>query len=238
MNRAGKKNPVVPLLEAGGVQMRVMKLMVLAMAAASLVMAMPIVGLYSTGAGSTPGNTELNWVLDGEGTPYVTQTTGFPIGNGVWTPNTATSQWISPQANYNTNPLGADPGGNYTYSLSFTLGPGLNPATAWFDYGIAADDEIVSVYLNGTEIGGGGGGWAGGAMSYYTTGVGNGFQSGLNEIVVTVWNSDVTAGNPAGLQFDFVDSDVQAYNAIPEPATFALVGLALAALPLIRRKRG
>lgn len=209
--------------------MKIFKVLVVALAMASLAVAMPIVGLYSTGEGSTPGNQELNWVMNGDGTPYVTQTGVFPFG--TWVANDANSQWISAQSTYAA--LQSDAGGNYTFSLSFSLGAGDDPATAWMDYGIAADDTIVSVYLNSTEIGGGAPGYAGNAMSYYTANTG--FVAGLNEIVITILNSDAVEGNPVGVRFEAGDSDVQ--SAVPEPATFALVGLVLAALPLVRRRR-
>lgn len=215
--------------------MKLLKMMVLTLAVASLAAAMPIVGLYSTGM-NVSGGVDQSWQLAG-GTPYVTQTGQFPFP--AWVANDANSKWISPQASYvgQGGALLTDPLGTYTYTLTFDL-TGYNPSTAWFDFSLAADDSVTSVNLNSTSlIPGGIAAFAGGSMNgTYSTGVGNGFQAGLNTITVSVLNQGGLVGSPSGLRLEFEASDVQ-MNAIPEPATFALVGLALGVLPLLRRKR-
>lgn len=212
--------------------MRMFKLMVLALAVSVFATAMPIGTLYSTGM-NVSGGVDQSWQLVG-GTAYVTVDTGGQFPFNAWVANDANSKWISPQANY--APLGTDANGTYTFTTTFDL-TGYNPSTAWFDFSLAGDDSITSVTLNSTPlIPGGIPAYAGGAMNGVYT-ASTGFISGLNTITVQVLNQGGAAGNPTGFRMEIGESNAEALNPIPEPATFALVGLALAALPLVRRKR-
>ena len=214
--------------------MKLLKLMVLTLAVASLAAAMPIVGLYSTGM-NVSGGVDQSWQLAG-GNAYVTQDGQFPFP--AWVANDGNSQWISPQASYAGTPPGSDPNGTYTYTTTFDLS-GYDHTTAWFDFSVAGDDSITSVILNSTSlVPGGVPAFAGGVMNgSYSSGVGSAFLPGLNTITVQIVNQGNGDGNPSGFRLEVEGSDVQSLNAIPEPATFALVGLALAVLPLVRRKR-
>jgi hypothetical protein len=219
--------------------MKLFKLMVLTLAVASLAVAMPIVGLYSTGLTSdgttlgTVGGAEANWQVNGS-TAYITQNGQFPFQ--YWAANDSGSQWISPQANYVSggNNLADTPNGVFTYSLTFDL-TGYDPTSASFSYRVAGDDYISSIQLNGNSIPGSGIPPQYGSLGGVFT-VNSGFQAGLNTITVLVPNSSSETGNPSGFRLEVTESSVN-MNQVPEPATFALVGLALAAIPVLRRRR-
>jgi hypothetical protein len=230
-----------------------MKLVVLALAVASLAAAMPIVGLYGTGLSTTGtlvsgGIQEANWDISagpgGAATPYVTAANWwfspfaprFPLDGTAWAANTLTSQWISPQDAYGNNPVIPDAAGSYTYQTTFTIGGGLDPNSATFDYALAADNTVLDVLLNGQSIGGAGTGFA--SLSGIFTAAGAGlFQSGINTLQVVLNNEGGLDENPSGLQFQILSSDVQALGQVPEPGTYALVGMALLGLQVLRRRR-
>ena len=224
--------------------MKMLKLMVLALAVSALAAAMPIVGLYSTGLTSdgsavgTVGGAEANWLVNG-GTAYITQDGQYPFGPTEWVPNSTSvpgSQWISPQASYGAGSEAPTdtPGGTFTYTLSFDL-TGYDPGSASFSYRVAGDDYISSVTLNGNSIPGASIPPQYNALSGVFT-VNSGFVAGVNTSTVLVPNSASETGNPSGFRLEVTESNVE-LSQVPEPATFALVGLALAAIPVLRRRR-
>jgi len=211
--------------------MFLLRIWVVILVAASLVSAAPILGLVSTGMGAV-GSAEANWVLSG-GTAYITNDTVFPFP--IWAANSTDSKWISPRPSY-AGSL-ADPAGDYTYTLMFNL-TGFSPASAAFTYRLANDNSIVSVLLNGTSIPGAGPGFLTSLSGPLSVGPGSAaFVAGMNTLAVTINNGAGTLSNPTGMRFEVVTSNAVPVGQIPEPSTYALVGLALAALPLIRRKR-
>ncbi len=215
-------------------EVKALTFLALLLVACPVAEAMPIVGLYSTGINAA-GGVDQSWSLTG-GTAYVTQEGQFPVPTD-WPANDLASRWISPQSSYvgGGGGLLSDPlNASFTYTLSFDL-TGFNPESAWFSYKLAADDTISAVMLNGIPIAGvtlpSNGPFEFGPV--YT--VDAGFLAGVNSISVTVQNSNVGYGNPSGFRAEIIGSNVDP-EPIPEPATYALVGLALVALPLLRRK--
>jgi hypothetical protein len=189
--------------------------------------AVPIPGLVSTGLG-TSGTLESNWTLLA-GTAWITDQTSFPFP--PWLPNTSSSAWISPQRSYAG--LLSDPAGALTFTLLFNL-TGYIPSTATFTYRLAADNSISVVRLNGNSIGGGG---VAGFTSFslpFVVGPGSGaFAAGVNTLEVVLVNAPGATGNPTGLRFEVLSSNV---DAIPEPSFGGAVGLALVAAWYARRR--
>ena len=128
--------------------------------------------------------------------PTVTGTTAYPFP--PWNPDTATSEWISPQALY----LGflRDPAGTYTYRTTFDL-TGYDARTVSISGQAVADNAITAIRINGFDIN----------YSHATTtfafspfSIPNGhYLSGVNTLQFTVYNSNnLGGGNPSGLRVE------------------------------------
>ncbi len=228
--------------------------------------ASPIPGLYSTG-GSPAGTTDPNWTVWYSSTfvpppsapynPAYTTAQGSPSFSGLgypfyaWMPNTAQASWISPQPQYGWgSTVYGDPVGYHYFALQFYLGPGYYPSTGTFSFLIAADNEVHSVWMNNTQLLTGIPGLSYNAPSGPITigpGPGNGLQSGLNTLVVVVYNQPIPeypggpdpnfpgSWNPAGLWLAFTHSRIEE---IPEPATLLTCGLGLIAIGCWRFRKG
>src|SRR5260370_5388668 len=70
---------------------------------------------------------------------------GFPISQGAWLANTASSKWIAPLA----NTVGAA-GGDYTYELTFDL-TNFDPTTASITGNWASDNGGLDILINGVS---------------------------------------------------------------------------------------
>lgn len=198
-------------------------------------------GLFSTGVDSggvsLPGTTydgshnvtslsnEIHWTLTstpggyevggGSLTPRVlTSASGYPIP--PWLGDSAQSAWIAPTPIGNTtnNQLGS-----WTYNTSFNISglvSGLSIGGRW-----AVDNSSANILVNFNN-----------QNQFITTGdaftawhsfvLTSGFLEGTNNLEIIVTNS----GGPTGLRVE-----------IPEPATLALVGLALIGGFGVSRKR-
>jgi MYXO-CTERM domain-containing protein len=194
------------------------------------------------------------------GHPYTVATSGpynnpaWPFWNGVWTGNTASSQWIAPQAYYYGGyrvPSGpADPGGWYTFRLEFYLPDQLAVDTAQI-VGAWTADNLGGIYLNSVYQPDlytpppGGGPWGtsthscmdadGGCFqAMHAFDISSGFVVGVNYLDFRILNDSVNlTSNPAGFQVTMTGT----MESIPEPASAALGVTGLVLLALYRRRR-
>jgi hypothetical protein len=156
--------------------------------------------------------------------PKVTIDNPWYWGEWSWAPNTSTSQWIN-STGFALEDLQA---GYYSYETSFDLS-GLNPATAKIEGAWAADNE-GEIFLNGQSTG-----ITLPFESFSLNQLNNfsiiqGFQTGVNTLDFVVLNDSVGGllpYNPTGVQVQITTAIAAP---IPEPSTFALLGIGIVAL--------
>jgi MYXO-CTERM domain-containing protein len=192
------------------------------------------------------GNT--NCVSNGSGgsNAYVVQN-AFPIApNGPWIADSATSQWIGPDLNGDegtqVNNPNLDAVGVYDYRETFTL-TGFNLATVVLT-GDWAVDNTSTIELNGIALTGTGQSITNpiGFNTLTSFTINSGFSQGVNTLDFLVTNAPPINGsnNPTGLRVDLSGTGTLGQTTVPEPASFAFVGLGLAGLgllPLRQRRR-
>lgn len=154
------------------------------------------------------------------GVPVTVDHTNWPIFGGPWVPNNPNSRWIGPNAN------SQGPAGAYTYATQFTLPPLTNLSTVSVSGLWGTDDPGVDIEINNISTGQ----LSAGFTTLVPFSITSGFQIGVNTIEFLVSN----AGGPTGLR---VDKVVGSYQLVPEPATIALGGMALAGIVALRRSR-
>jgi hypothetical protein len=152
-----------------------------------------IAGLFSTGvnASGVPlaiGTVDPHYVLSSNDPAFPGPNALAVTPNAAWTPNTATSTWISIQA----STTGAN-NGIYTYTTTFTLAG--DPTTATLSGSWAADDS-VTLNLNGTQVASRAAS-AYGSAAAFTVPVGSPFVAGTNTLAFVTVNS---GNGPTGLQ--------------------------------------
>jgi hypothetical protein len=156
---------------------------------------------------------------------------GSPSSVG-WVANTANSTWISNAANTYGGP------GPFTYTTTFDL-TGLDPSTAAISGWMSADDQAV-IYLNGVAVFNGALDPSAPWSFLEPLNISSGFVAGLNTLEIAIPNY-LEYGNdgPTGLQLDIQGTaNVTSHNpSVPEPATLALFGIALAGFAASRRKK-
>jgi hypothetical protein len=145
-------------------------------------------GVTAAGAAAAPGTVDLHYTLSSNDPAFPGPDAVAVAPNPAWTPDTATSSWIS----IRVNRAGAA-NAVYTYTTTFTVA--ANPTTATLAGTWAADDS-VTLTLNGTVVA------ARPATAYataapFTVPAGSPFQVGTNTLAFATVNS---GGGPTGLQ--------------------------------------
>lgn len=196
-----------------------------------------IQGLYNTGLDSSghllaQGAIDPHYTVTGPGIPTTQALVAnyvWPVG-GAWVGNTATSQWVAPQADAaQGNPpqpgdQSCSPNCNYIYQTVFWISalPGSQPTLSlkW-----SSDNNLLNVKVNGTDnltaltTGTDGQTYA----AFHDVSVTGGFQLGANTLDFVVNNfgygtSGWSSNNPTGLQVQFVDANFT----VPEPSAVVL----------------
>jgi hypothetical protein len=173
------------------------------------------IAVFGTGVdgGGNPlpgGSVDTHYALTG-GTSYVI---GDP-GSVGWINNTATSAWIS------GSPDTFAGGGPFTYTTTFMIGAGFNPATAQLS-GVWAADDQAAMYLNGSLVAQTVNTFSGPWSFFENFSVTSGFVSGLNTLSFSVPNNIETPNDgPTGLQVSISGTVAPA----PEPSSLVLAGL-------------
>jgi hypothetical protein len=157
---------------------------------AELVVRDTVPGLFNTGmddagAALADGSIDLHYkiILNPDSTSpdaLVQDSTVFPIVDGTWLRNTATSKWIGPR--FETS---AATGGDYEYLLVFDL-TGFDPASVRITGGWATDNDGLEIFINDLPTGN-----ANPAQFAALTpfAIESGFQAGLNKLVFRVNNA-------------------------------------------------
>lgn len=163
----------------------------------------------------------------------------YPLSGANWMPNDDSSKWITPDAliNQGSGSDGFLAGSVWEYTTTFTLDTGTILDSVVINGRWAADNEGISISLNGQDLGFGIANGEDVFMDWVDFNIGseygnNYFQDGLNTLTFTVKNSISTAG-PSGLRVE-----INGVAAVPEPSTYAMLGLGLLMIGvLVRRKQ-
>jgi hypothetical protein len=191
------------------------------------------INVFNTGEG--PGGTALpigqldpnyNLISAPPGTPLTAITTS---PNELWTPNTATADWISPYSSGNITA----PVGNYDYQTTFTLA-GLDSSTAELS-GSWTSDNDGCIYLNGVNTG-----FCtarfGSFESFVPFSITSGFQPGVNTLDFIVTNEPGNGLNPTGVIVE-ISGTASPLSSVPESSSVLLTGATLLGLSSVLRRK-
>lgn len=201
--------------------------------------AAPITTLFNTGVNNdgtvrSHGDTDLHYTITSgpvTGAPFVrTSTGGFPIRipTGPWIEDNLSSTWIVPNFDTDGGGLLTSPPGTYIYQTTFDL-TGFDQNTASITGQWGTDDGSASLFLNGINTGI----VSGSFRLWVPFSINSNFISGINTLEFHVNNYNVLSGNPSGLRVEMSGTA----DPIPEPATFALLGIGLVGFAGVGVKR-
>ena len=162
----------------------------------------------------------------------------FPLYPGFWTPNTSISKWIAPDPN---NYVSYETGtgvyhttfaqGYYAYQTTFYLPHSFNSKkdTAAITGLWATDNTGFDILINGLSTGNyipfyspeGVASW----HDLHPLSITGGFDKGLNTLEFIIWEG---GASPTGLHVQMTGT--YDLKPIPEPTTFALVGMGILSL--------
>lgn len=145
----------------------------------------------------------------------------------AWIDNGPNSKWIAPVGGNDDAAAG-----NYTYRTTFTIPAGFDPATAVITGQWSTDNNGTDILINGTSTSATTPFTA--FTSFFSFSISSGFVAGLNTLDFTLFNQS----GPSGLRVELSGSvEPLQGEPVPEPGSFALVGLSICSVALLRRRQ-
>lgn len=165
-------------------------------------------GIADNGTALAAGAADPHYTLTAAAQGIVPTNAMAMANNTAWAANDATSVWIG----VNNNGANNANFGIYNYQTTFSL-TGFLPSTVQVNAGMAVDNDVTNIFVNGVPTGLGASGFAG--LSQPATL--SGFVAGVNTIEFRTVNAG-TAANPHGFRAAFTSSGLALNPNNPMPA--------------------